>query len=65
MIDNPTGGGRCTLGSNKTRIQTLVLNTGLGSVTISVDVTFNFFTQFIGIANKALWTLTSGCMIVS
>ena len=65
MINNPTGGGWCTLGSNKTRIQTLVLNTGLGSVTISVDVTFNFFTKFIRIPDKSLRTLASGCMIVS
>ena len=65
MIDHSANGGWCANIVQEARVQTLVLNTGFGGVTITVDVTFHGLAIYVGIANQSGWTDTSCSMILS
>lgn len=65
MIDNSANGSWGANIVQEAWVQTLVLNTGFGGVTITVDVTFHSFTIDIGIANQSWWTNTSCSVILS
>ena len=59
MIDDPANGCRSANIVQKAWVQTLVLNTGFGGVTVTVDITFHTFTVFVRVSYQSWWTNTS------
>ena len=53
MVDDLTNGRRGTDIVQQTRVQTLVLDTGLGGIAISINETLNLFAEFVGVSDES------------
>ena len=65
MVNSCTNSRWSTNIVQETWVETGILETALGRVTISVDITFNSFTTNIWIANQTSRTSTDCCMVLS